>query len=142
MTAHHSFVFTSRFWHRLFSLLLGLTLLTASNVYASTSSLPDIPTESKVQAQLDQLSKRDVLTTAEQSKRSDLEKILALLDSIDKEKEKAQSQKKMLEEAPRQLQQFNSQLDRLKKPQDEAKFIKQLEAMTLPQLEKRVTQEM
>ena len=142
MTAHHSSVFASRLWHRLFSLLLGLTLLTASNVYASTSALPDIPTESKIQAQLDQLSKRDVLTSAEQSKRADLEKILSLLDSIDKEKEKALSQKKMLEEAPRQLQQFNSQLDRLKKPQDEAKFIKQLETMTLPQLEKRVTQEM
>ena len=139
----HLFSVMERFsWRHAIQLLLSCTLLYCVNLSAASQALPDIPNRSKVQSQIDQLNKRDALTADEQSKRDDLEKILTLLDSIEKEKEKAQAQKQVFDDAPRQLQQFSRQLEQLKKPQDDAKFDKQLDAMTLPQLEKRVTQEM
>lgn len=139
----HLFSVMERFsWRHATQLLLSCTLLYCVNLSAASQSLPDIPNRSKVQSQIDQLNKRDALTADEQSKRDDLEKILTLLDNIEKEKEKAQTQKQTFDDAPRQLQRFSSQLEQLKKPLDDAKFSKQLDAMTLPQLEKRVTQEM
>ncbi len=123
-------------------LIFSFWLLCTATALAAPQSLPDLPVRSTVQNQLERLSKADSPTAADQAKRDDLEKTLALLDSIDKEQEKAKAQQKTLDAAPGKLQQYNSELEKLKKPQDEEKLGKQLDAMTLPQLEKRLTQEM
>ncbi len=123
-------------------LLALLWLGAVSLAMANNQTLPDLPSRSTVQTQLDRLNKADKLTTADQAKRDDLEKTIALLDNIDKEKEKAKSQQQVLDDAPGLLKQYTSDLEKLKQPQDDSKLTKQLDALPLPQLEKRVTQEM
>ena len=105
-------------------------------------TLPDLPSTTSIQEQLNQLGKREALTVSEKAKREDLEKTLALLENIDKEKDKLKNQQKMLEAAPAKLQQYNAELDRLRKPADSDKLAKQLDQLPINQLDKRLTSAM
>ena len=105
-------------------------------------TLPDLPSTTSIQEQLNQLGKREALTVPEKAKREDLEKTLALLENIDKEKDKLKNQQKMLEAAPAKLQQYNAELDRLRKPADSEKLAKQLDQLPINQLDKRLTSAM
>ena len=105
-------------------------------------TLPDLPSTTSIQEQLNQLGKREALTVSEKAKREDLEKTLALLENIDKEKDKLKNQQKMLEAAPAKLQQYNAELDRLRKPADSEKLAKQLDQLPINQLDKRLTSAM
>lgn len=105
-------------------------------------TLPDLPSTTSIQEQLNQLGKREALTVSEKAKREDLEKTLALLENIDKEKDKLKNQQKMLEAAPAKLQQYNAELDRLRKPADSEKLAKQLDQLPVNQLDKRLTSAM
>ena len=92
------------------SLIFSFCLLCTATALAAPQNLPDLPVRSTVQNQLERISKADSPTAADQAKRDDLEKTLALLDSIDKEQEKAKAQQKTLDAAPGKLQQYNSEL--------------------------------
>lgn len=124
----------------IFSTLMSLSwFATAAPVNVT---LPDLPSTTSIQEQLNQLGKREALTVSEKAKREDLEKTLALLENIDKEKDKLKNQQKMLEAAPAKLQQYNAELDRLRKPADSEKLAKQLDQLPINQLDKRLTSAM
>jgi len=123
-------------------LLLLATLLLPSLGVASINNLPDLPSRSTVESQLTTLSKRETLTVNEKKQQEDLEKTLTLLDAIDKENEKSKAQQKRLAAAPQKLQQYSSQLENMKAVPDDAKLSKQLDALSLTQLEKRMTDAM
>ncbi|MGL4753272.1 MAG: mechanosensitive channel MscK, partial [Aeromonadaceae bacterium] len=124
----------------IFSTLMSLSWFAAAAPVNVT--LPDLPSTTSIQEQLNQLGKREALTVSEKAKREDLEKTLALLENIDKEKDKLKNQQKMLEAAPAKLQQYNAELDRLRKPADSEKLAKQLDQLPINQLDKRLTSAM
>ncbi len=123
-------------------LLLLVTLLLPSLAAAAINNLPDLPSRSTVESQLTTLSKRDALTVNEKKQQEDLEKTLSLLDAIDKENEKSKAQQKRLAAAPQKLQQYSSQLENMKAVPEDAKLSKQLDALSLTQLEKRMADAM
>ena len=130
-------------WMGLLALLLCLCFAPLHAAPATSNgampTLPDLPNRTDLQTKLDQLSKREALTAVEKARREDLEKTLASLDTLDKEKDQFKNQQKTLDAAPGQLQQLSDELDNLRKPVDPDKLTKQVASLTLTQLDKRMS---
>ncbi|MGL4927011.1 MAG: mechanosensitive channel MscK [Plesiomonas shigelloides] len=122
-------------------IMLFALLWSAGSVAASvTASVAfELPKESEVQTKLDALSKKEKLTPAQTAQKTEYEQVLSFLDKIDKEKEKIRDIQTQYDKAPAQIKQLMSELTALRSGMDKEEQQKQLERMSLSQLEKKLT---
>lgn len=121
----------------LFFILFFSSLLPLSVAQAQTGT--DIPSRADVQSQLDALNKQKVLTPDEKLVQQDLTETLETLDKIVRIKQETAALKTQVAQAPDKLRQATDALNSIGTDNDDATTRQTLTALSLRQLETRVT---
>ncbi|WP_058911652.1 mechanosensitive channel MscK [Entomohabitans teleogrylli] len=107
--------------------------------WAAAQVSGDIPARADVQSQLDALNKQKNLSALDKLQQQDLIQTLETLDKIERVKQESAQLREQVAEAPEKLRQATQALSDLSNPENDADARKKLDALSLRQLEARLS---